>query len=229
VKQTKATIMKIFKQQHWHLISLFILLIGLYYVVLDDVNILQGQLWDLNTMSWFIIAITIPILHQFYVLICWRLELHYKKLTKAFGANAFPMYKAGFSLLFASRLISIILLAISNAHTAEIGNTFSYILSVSIFVPAIYLFYSVKKYFGMDRAYGLDHFEPEKVKSMPFVKKGIFRFTSNGMYTFGFLLLWIPGILFQSEAALFAALFNHLYIWVHFYFTELVDIREIYG
>ena len=32
-----------------------------------------------------------------------------------------------------------------------------------------------------------------------------------------------------SLAALAAAAFNHLYIWVHFYFTELPDIRFIYG
>jgi hypothetical protein len=63
---------------------------------------------------------------------------------------------------------------------------------------------------------------------VPFVKKGIFRFTGNGMYTFGFLLLWVPGLWFGSFAALFAALFNHLYIWVHYFSTELPDIRRIY-
>ena len=61
------------------------------------------------------------------------------------------------------------------------------------------------------------------------VKKGIFRYTSNGMYWFGFLLLWVPGFLFRSEGALLAALFNHLYIWVHFYFTEKPDMDLIYG
>jgi len=35
--------------------------------------------------------------------------------------------------------------------------------------------------------------------------------------------------LLRSEAALVAALFNHLYIWVHFYFTELPDMKFIYG
>ncbi len=221
--------MKVFKQQHWHLLFLIALLYGLIIIMQYDKHILDGQLWGISTFYWFIIAIAAPILHQIYVLVCWRLELHYKSLTKTFGGKAFPLYKAGFSILFASRLISIILLAISNQQTADISPLFSYILSAALLIPAIYLFYSVKKYFGMDRAYGLDHFNPEKVKSMPFVDKGIFRFTSNAMYTFGFFLLWIPGVLWQSEAALFAALFNHLYIWVHYYFTELVDIREIYG
>ena len=49
------------------------------------------------------------------------------------------------------------------------------------------------------------------------------------MYKFVFLLLWIPGILFQSKAALIAALFQHIYIWIHYYFTELPDMKFIYG
>jgi hypothetical protein len=36
-------------------------------------------------------------------------------------------------------------------------------------------------------------------------------------------------LLLLSQAALLAALFNHLYIWVHYYSTELPDIRHIYG
>ena len=64
---------------------------------------------------------------------------------------------------------------------------------------------------------------------MPFVKEGIFRFTSNAMYTYGFLILWIPGLVLYSKAALIAAGFNHIYIWVHYYTTELPDIQYIYN
>jgi len=53
--------------------------------------------------------------------------------------------------------------------------------------------------------------------------------TSNAMYVYAFLGLYIPGLLLQSKAALLVALFNHIYIWVHYYCTELPDIREIYG
>jgi hypothetical protein len=49
------------------------------------------------------------------------------------------------------------------------------------------------------------------------------------VYTFGFLILWVPGLIFFSKAALLAACFNHVYIWVHYYTTELPDIRFIYG
>ena len=48
------------------------------------------------------------------------------------------------------------------------------------------------------------------------------------MYKFVFLFLWVPGVLLQSKAALLAALFQHIYIWVHYYFTELPDIKIIY-
>jgi hypothetical protein len=40
---------------------------------------------------------------------------------------------------------------------------------------------------------------------------------------------WVIGFAFLSKAVLLAAAFNHLYIWLHFHFTELPDIRHIYG
>jgi hypothetical protein len=49
------------------------------------------------------------------------------------------------------------------------------------------------------------------------------------MYVFGFCVLWVPGFWFASAAALIVALFNHLYIWVHYYSTELPDMKRIYG
>ena len=57
----------------------------------------------------------------------------------------------------------------------------------------------------------------------------MFKYTDNAMYKFGFLILWSIALFTLSKAALLAAAFNHLYIWVHFYFTELPDIRQIYG
>jgi len=78
------------------------------------------------------------------------------------------------------------------------------------------------------RALGIDHFDPAW-RSAPFVRQGIFRFTRNGMYVYGFLLMWVPGLWWGSAAALAVALFNHLYIWVHYYATELPDMARIYG
>ena len=49
------------------------------------------------------------------------------------------------------------------------------------------------------------------------------------MYVFGFAILWVPALLFQSVAALIVAAFSHAYIWVHYYCTERPDMRRIYG
>ena len=220
--------MKVLKRQIWHLLILIILLSSLVLIAGNDNSILYGKLWGIDTSFWFLAAIISPIIHQVYVLILWRLELHYKSVSVFFGKNGFKLFKIGFAVLMVLRLITITILAVSNAKTLNIDPSVSYIIAGIITIPVIYLFYSVFYYFGMDRAFGIDHFEPEKAKTLAFVKQGIFRYTSNGMYIYGLLILWIPGLIMQSEAALLAALFNHIYIWVHYYFTELPDIDVIY-
>lgn len=221
--------MKLLKYQHWHLLSLLVLLSVVYFFVGIDRSFLKGELSGIKTATWLFIAIIVPVAHQCYVLVCWRLELFYKGLSKTFGDNAFKLFKVGFAILFLSRLISIIVVAISNSGTLRMNNIMAYILAFIVFIPAAYLFYSVKKYFGIDKAFGLDHFRPDEFKNKPFIKKGIFKYTSNGMYIYGFFILWIPGLVLLSKVALLVALFNHIYIWVHYCFTELPDIKIIYG
>jgi len=220
--------MKILKYQIWHILLLSLLLYAINFCINNDETIYYGSLWNISTESWFILSVLSPIIHQIYVLVCWRYELFYNGISNLLGKNGFRIYKICFAILILSRPILVTMLSISNTMTLTIDPIATYIISLILLIPAIYLFYSVKKYFGMDRAFGLDHFQPEKLKNEPFVKKGIFKYTSNGMYTFGFFILWIPGILFQSKAALLVASFQHIYIWVHYYFTELPDIKTIY-
>ena len=170
-----------------------------------------------------------PIVHQTYVWLGWRLELHYALLSRRFGRQrGFRLFACGFSVLFAARLASIILLAVSNSGTLGLPQALGLALALLALLPSLYLYYSVLRYFGASRAYGIDHFDPA-YRHLPFVRQGIFRFTRNAIYTFGFGLLWMPGLIHLSEAALLAALFSQLYIWVHYYCTELPDIRHIYG
>ncbi|MDQ6978294.1 MAG: methyltransferase, partial [Ghiorsea sp.] len=136
-------------------------------------------------------------------------------------------YTIGFSMLFASRLISIILLAMSTQHSWDISPTTAYTAAAIITPFVLYLFYSVKTYFTIERAYGIDHFDPHY--NEPYVKQGIFKYTDNGMYIFGLMILYLPSLLLFSKAALLAAIFNHVYIWVHFYCTEKPDMIKIYG
>lgn len=215
------------KKQGQHYLLLIILLLGVYFLATGDV--LSGQLWGIGTQTWLWIAIATPVLHQIVVVFLWRAELYHHKMTEWFGDRAFPIYKVIFTILFVGRPVTLILVGISNGNTLGWNSTLAYMLVVVLFIPSAYTFYSVLHYFGMDRAYGEDHFKPDEYRSKPFVKQGMFKYTDNAMYKFAFLILWALAFLFISKAALLVAAFNHLYIWVHFYFTELPDIRHIYG
>ncbi|MCG6858703.1 MAG: phosphatidylethanolamine N-methyltransferase family protein [Salaquimonas sp.] len=216
-----------FERQWLHALGLIVLLpICAWMTGLDAVR--HGSLWGLATINWYWIAIFIPILHQVYVLIVWRSELHGGACTRVFGQAAFPLYCTGFAIIGIARIIVVFLLAWANRGSFEFAPIAMKVLAVIMLIPALYLFYSVRRYFGFERAFGIDHFDAS-YRDVPFVKRGIFRFTDNGMYIYGFFLLWVPGLWWGSAAALTVAAFNHLYIWVHYYATELPDIRRIYG
>jgi protein-S-isoprenylcysteine O-methyltransferase Ste14 len=217
----------IFERQWLHLLLLAALLLGVALARrLDGVR--TGQLWGVATPAWFWLAIALAIMHQAYVWFCWRIQLHGSRLTRILSDLGFPVYAAGFSALGISRAVAVFLLAISNRDTMPGNLTALRCLAAIAAILSGYLFYSVVRYFSFKRALGIDHFDAS-YRSRPFVRKGIFRFTRNGMYVFGFLLLWVPALWLASLAALVVALFNHLYIWVHYSSTELPDMRRIYG
>jgi hypothetical protein len=218
---------KIFRYQIWHLMSVIILITITQLFLTNNHELIRGTLWSISTKTWFWIAIAIPILHQVYVWLIWRFELFQNTFSSRFGVKkSFKLYTIGFSILFGSRLIFIIILAVSNQNSLTLNTFIAYLLIAIISPVVIYLFYSVKKYFTIERAYGIDHFD--KNYNEPFEKRGIFRFTDNGMYIFGLMILYLPGLLLFSSAALTVALFNHIYIWVHYYCTELPDMKVIY-
>lgn len=217
----------IFERQWLHLLLLAALFVGLVAFSRID-GVLDGELWGVGTRVWFWLAVALPVVHQVYVWFCWRTELHASLLSGALGDSGFRLYAIGFSILGIARTLVVFLLAAANRGTLEVNTTVTRALAVILLIPAVYLFYSVKRYFGFERAFGIDHFDAT-YRARPFVRQGIFRFTDNGMYVFGFLILWVPGLWCASVAALVVALFNHLYIWVHYFTTELPDIRRIYG
>ena len=218
----------IFERQAQHALLLVALLIGVYFAETRWISVRAGTLWGIDTPVWLWLAVLTPILHQLHVWFCWRMELHTKLLSRTLGAAGFPSYAVVFSILGIARVVFVFLLAISNEGSFDSYTTAMRVLAVVMALPAAYLFCSVARYFGFRRAFGIDHFDPS-YRSLPMVREGIFRYTSNGMYVFGFFLIWLPGLWWASSAALLVALFQYLYIWVHFYFTELPDIRRIYG
>jgi len=219
---------KIFRYQIWHLISVIILIAITEKYISISYATTNGDLWGINTKAWFWIAIATPILHQVYVWIVWRLELYNNTFTSRYGVQrAFKIYSVGFSFLFICRLIFITILAKSNQGSLSINPLYTYLIAALIIPVVIYLFYSVLRYFTIERAYGIDHFD--KNYDQPYVKKGIFHYTDNGMYVYGLLILYLPGLFLLSKTALIVALFNHVYVWVHYYCTERPDMKVIYG
>jgi len=217
----------LFEGQLGHLVATLVLLAALIAAA-DLPGFADGEWLGLSTVVWVWLTVGDAILHQLFVWICWRLQLHGQTLTRRCGDRAFPAYKAIFAVLILLRPILIFALGWANRGTLAIDPWLGYAVSLVLLGPAVYLMYSVVHFFGVDRAFGIDHFDPA-YRTASLVRRGIFRWTPNAMYVFGFFALWIPAFLFQSVAALAVAAFSHAYIWVHFFCTERPDMRRIYG
>jgi len=173
----------------------------------------------------FWIAVSFPIVHQVFVWLAWRLELRSAVTSKVIGFRGYLVF---FFLLFGGRFISLFALAWADRGSLHLGAFQRFSITGIFAVLGIYAMYSVSRYFGLKRAAGADHFD-QRYRDMPFVRQGIFRFTSNGMYLYAFLLFWAIAMGFNSSAALAVAAFSHAYIWVHFYSTEKPDMDFIYS
>ena len=218
----------IFHRQFWHLLALMILLAAAYIYISNIEKASSGNFWGIGTETWYWIAISIAVCHQTYIWLIWRLELHLRLFTSRLGGmTAFKIYASGFLLFISLRFTSLIILAMSNRDSMAIDKLYFYIIAGLFLVIGFYVFYSLIRYFTIRRAIGIDHFIKEYDK--PLVRDGIFRYSSNGMYAYGLLLFYVPGLILLSHAAFAAALFYHIYIWVHYYCTEKPDMTTIYS
>ncbi|TFF98930.1 MAG: hypothetical protein EU540_07575 [Promethearchaeota archaeon] len=218
--------MKVLKYQQWTLLFLIIFSI-IFFFILPLENFQQGEFWGIPTIFWAVSLIIIIIIHQIYVLLSWRLEMHYSLITKTFGKLGFPLHVIVFFILLILRIHFTLALSLSNAGTLTIPFIVRLFIVLIMSIPMLYTFYSVLRYFGLYRAAGGDHFF-QKYREGPFVKKGIYKFTSNALYIFGFLIFWIPPLLFGSLTALLIALFSQIFIWVHYFTIEKPDIKFLY-
>lgn len=188
----------------------------------------QRQLLGVSAEVWLAIALLIPIAHQVFVWFAWRSELCWAAMTSWQGTRAFPLYQVGFFVLFLGRPTTLILLAVADHDSFVLPVSTRILVCLFLSLPAGYTVYSVVRYFGLSRATGADHFD-ESTRQLPLVTQGIFRYSRNPMYTFGFFTFWIIAIAAASWSALVVAAFSHAYIWVHYLGTERPDMRLIYG
>lgn len=218
---------RIFEGQLIHILVLLVCLVGVN-ISMAMPGAVAGHFISVSTRYWIWLAVVNAIAHQVYVWFFWRIELHAGMLTKWFGPPAFTYFSVGFVIFFILRPILAFCLGWANKGTLPLNEWLSYGATVICFIGASYTMHSIKVHFSFKRAFGIDHFD-ENYRKLPFVREGVFRLSPNAMYLFGFLALWIPVFLFQSQAALIAAVFSHVYIWVHYVTTEKPDMDHIYG
>ena len=211
-----------FRHQIWHLGGTIVLFyIGAQLVVLDsNTNTFLG----ISALSWFLIAMSIPLIHQAYVWICWRSELCWKSISNTIG---FKGYVIIFFILIISRLSAIVLCFVDYGSLYKPG-WLAWILGLILFIPGVYTMYSVKKYFGFLRAAGADHFDP-KYKSLPFENRGIFKWTPNAMYVFAIGIPFSFAVATGSQSMFVVAIYTYISIWLHYFCTEKPDIAIIYN
>ena len=195
--------------------------IGVQLVDLQNNN---NTFLQISVLNWFIIAMSIPIIHQGYVWICWRTELCWKSISSTIG---FKGYIFIFFILIITRLSAIILCFVDYG-SLYIPGWFAWILAIIIFIPGAYTMYSVKKYFGFLRAAGADHFD-SKYRDIPFERRGIFKWTSNAMYTFAIGIPFSFAVATGSQSMFIVAIFTYISIWLHYFCTEKEDFKVIYG
>ncbi|MDA1330146.1 MAG: methyltransferase [Chloroflexi bacterium] len=214
------------EKQHYHLIAVIILLLTFQRLAALP-GALNGAYLGLTAAQWYWAAIWIAIAHQVYVMLVWRAELHYGAPSRLLGDRALSVFGIGFALFSFARIGAPVGLAIATAGSLAWPRPLTITLALISLLLTTALMLSVARYFGFRRALGGDHFNPA-YRTMPKASGGLYDYVDNGMYIFGFFVFWFIAFAWSSLGALLVALFNHLYIWVHYYTTEKPDMARIY-
>ena len=211
-----------FKNQIWHLGGIIVL----FYISVQFVDLESNTntFLEVGALGWFMIAMSIPIIHQAYVWICWRSELCWKLISNTIG---FKGYVIIFFILIISRLSAIVLCFVDYGSLYKPG-WLAWILGLILFIPGAYTMYSVKKYFGFLRAAGADHFDP-KYRDLPFENRGIFKWTPNAMYVFAIGIPFAFAVATGSLSMFIVAIYTYISIWLHYFCTEKPDFAVIYS
>lgn len=215
-----------FHRQIWHLLALLVLVPTTWLLARPFLDNAQWLGWT-NT-TWFWLSIGLAIIHQVVVWIVFRLQIGWATLTRIFGRADLVIWGILFQTLLTGRIMAVIGLAQTTQHSLLIPRALAVVIALIMLVPFVYTIWSVIKYFGLVRAMVGDHFRI-KYRQMPLEDRGVFKYCSNAMYSFGFLVLWVIGLIHLSVPALLLAAFNHVYIWVHYFCTEKPDMKIIFG
>ena len=216
---------EIFRRQLLHVLLATLLTYGTLSLYRQS----SSQDFNLGPYVFFLAAIAFTLLHQILVAIVFRLQLHLNLMVRMFGKYALIIWGIIFLPLLVLRPTLVLMAGLADtSELLPIAPMYHLPVGAILLIPAIWGMHSVIKYFTIPRALGGDHFY-DRYANMPMVREGIFKYSSNAMYTFVFIGFWAIAILTNSWNALVLAAFNHAYIWVHMYCTEGPDMRVIYG
>ena len=214
-----------FHRQGLHFFALLILIPTTWSLAAP---VLENGSWlSVPATRWFWLAVGMAVLHQVLGWIGFRLQLGWAALSRLFGSADMLIWGLVFFPLLIARPILVIGLAKSTQNTLLLPEVLAAFLGVILLIPVVYTIWSIYKYFGFVRGMGGDHFR-KRYREMPLVNEGAFQWCGNAMYTFAPLLLWAIAYILGSQAALTVALFEHAYVWVHYYCTEKPDMKIIY-
>ena len=93
-----------FRHQIWHVGGTVVLFYIGYQLVNLDSN--TNIFLKISALSWFMIAMAIPLVHQVYTWICWRSELCWKTVSGSIGLKG---YLIGFFILIILRFSAVVL------------------------------------------------------------------------------------------------------------------------
>jgi hypothetical protein len=215
-----------FKRQALHLAAVPILVCIAWSLAAPVMG--DGMWLGMADTAWFWLAIGLAVLHQLLVWIVFRAQLGWGLLTRLFGRADVFVWGLVFLPFLVIRPVMVLGLAMSDRASLELPRIVGFVWGTLMLMPALYTFWSVERYFGLVRALGGDHFRL-RYREMPLVREGAFRWCRNAMYAFAFLGLWSIAFLIGSRAALSLALFQHAYVWVHYYCTEEPDMKLLYA
>lgn len=215
-----------FKGQAFHLVAA----IGLLAVAYAFAAPVFGEAtWlGLTAEDWFWLNAVLVVVHQAIVWLVFRGQLGWQVMTRMFGRADMVVWGVIFMPFLLLRPVTVLGVGLADTSTLALPEWIAIGLGLAICVPALFAIYSVRRYFGIPRALGGDHFR-ERYRRMPLVTGGAYRYTDNAMYGHIFLGLWAIALLTSSQAALAAAFFQHTFIWVHYVATEKPDMELLYG
>ena len=206
--------------------AVLIVLVGAVYF--GSEHITSEDAWlGITVTGWFWLTILVGITHQVVTWAGWRAQLQWNLLTRWFGEWDLTVWGFIFLPLLAARPLTLIGLGVADFDSLPVALGLSMTIGFVLLIPSVYTLWSTAHYFGIKRAMGGDHFR-KKYREMPLENKGAFAWSGNAMYVYGFLILWAIALLSNSMAALVAAAFHHLYVWVHYYCTEKPDMELLY-